>query len=486
MLANAESELEVGEFLRAGGALGHDPELHVVDDRIVAALEQQATGDRAHGQAGCARVGQCARQQQAQVLLGGDEALGLLVRVRGDDDFGEDFHDLGCGLRIELAVQRHDAAEGGDGVAAQCLLIGFEQARAFCHAAGVGMLDDGDSCRAGGIELGNAFEGCVGIVDVVVGEGLALHLSGGRDAWALLGGQVEACGLMGVLAIAHLLGKLAADGAIVGRCLADFIGKPVGDRRVIGGCARIGLLGQLFAQAKGGGPGIGCQGFKHERIVTDIDDHGHVAMVLGRAANHGRTANVDVLDAIVVVSALRDRRLEGIEVHHEQIDRGNVMGKHRRLVLGIFPNGEQSAMHLGMQGLHATIHHFGKAGKVGDITHRQARISECLAGAAGGDQLDAMANQGTGEVDEAGLVGNGDEGARDAAEVGRHGASLGGCRDGGRLARAGAREKRPRRFPRHGEATDGSGIAILTMTFNIFCCYLGGQRSQKRLVILSE
>ena len=36
-------------------------------------LHQQAAGDRFHRQAGRARVGQAAGEQQAQVLLGGDD-----------------------------------------------------------------------------------------------------------------------------------------------------------------------------------------------------------------------------------------------------------------------------------------------------------------------------------------------------------------------------------------------------------------------------
>ena len=44
---------------------------------------------------------------------------------------------------------------------------------------GIGMLDDRHRRR---VELGNAFECRIGVVQVVVGEFLALHLHRGRDA----------------------------------------------------------------------------------------------------------------------------------------------------------------------------------------------------------------------------------------------------------------------------------------------------------------
>ena len=53
------------------------------------------------------------------------------------------------------------------------------------------MLDDGAGGGALGVELGDAFIGCVGVVDVVEGKPLALHLAGGGDAEARLAGAVE-------------------------------------------------------------------------------------------------------------------------------------------------------------------------------------------------------------------------------------------------------------------------------------------------------
>jgi hypothetical protein len=73
MLGDAEGEPQIASSPRVGCALGHDLESHVVDHRVVAALHQQAAGDRLHGQARRARIGQAAGQQQAQVLLRRDD-----------------------------------------------------------------------------------------------------------------------------------------------------------------------------------------------------------------------------------------------------------------------------------------------------------------------------------------------------------------------------------------------------------------------------
>ena len=91
--------------------------------------------------------------------------------------------------------------------------------------------------------------------------------------------------------------------------------------------------------------------------------------------------------------ALRDRRLERIEIDHQQIDRPDAVLRHRRGVLRVVADREQAAMHLRMQRLDPAVHHLGKAGQLGDIDHREAGIAERLGGAAGRDQLDAVAGQ---------------------------------------------------------------------------------------------
>ena len=164
------------------GAPGDDLQRRLVEDAAVAVLHQEPARDRADGQRSRARIGQRAGDQQPQVLLRRDDRQRLVVGLRRDDDLGEDLDDLSRRRGVEAAVQRDDAAEGRDRIAGERLFVGLEQGRADRDAAGVGVLDDGDRRAFGRIELGDEFVGRVGVVDVVVGQLLALDLPRGRDA----------------------------------------------------------------------------------------------------------------------------------------------------------------------------------------------------------------------------------------------------------------------------------------------------------------
>jgi hypothetical protein len=110
--------------------------------------------------------------------------------------------------------------------------------------------------------------------------------------------------------------------------------------------------------------------------------------VLGRRAQHGRPADVDVLDTGLEVRAGGDRRLERVEVHVDQVDRADAVG------LGVFHMGrvvaqvEQAAMHRRVQRLHAAVHHFRKARQVSDVFHLEPGVLQQFRRAAGGHEFD--------------------------------------------------------------------------------------------------
>ncbi len=111
-------------------------------------------------------------------------------------------------------------------------------------------------------------------------------------------------------------------------------------------------------------------------------------MVLGRRADHGGSADVDVLDAGVEVCAPRHCCFERIEADDEEIDRLDAVRAHCGIVMLIVPQGQQAAVHFGMQGLHSTVHHLRKAGQLGNVAHAEPSLGQRLASAAGRDQLD--------------------------------------------------------------------------------------------------
>jgi hypothetical protein len=275
----------------------------------------------------------------------------------------------------------------------------------------------------------DAFPRRVGVGDVVVRQLLALHLGvGGDGAGRGAGLAVEGRGLVGVLAVAEVLhlveGQLEA--LRVGHLAAVLRegGEVVGDGRVVAGGVGEGLAGEveagLVAQRAGVGLQFGDDGRVVGRFGHDADAAGFVAVVLGRCADHGRAADVDVLDGVFQGAVgLGDGGLEGVEVDHHQVDARNVVLFELGQVLGQVAAGEDAAVHLGVQGLDAAVEHFGEAGVVGDVGHRQAGFAQGLGGAAGGQQLDAEGGQLAGEFDDAGFVGDAEQGLGDF-----HGVSL--------------------------------------------------------------
>src|SRR5690606_17936290 len=221
-----------------------------------------------------------------------DDVLGFLGGGRGDDHLGEDFDDFGGRFGVDLAVEGDNAAKGRDRIGAQGLLIGLDQGRADGHAAGIGVLDDGNGGGLGRVELGNELEGGVGVIDIVVGERLALGLGGGGHARTVLAGLVEGGPLMRVFAIAHHFAQRAGKAAIGDVLEIDLAGEPARDGAVIGGRAGIGLGGELLAQFIGNATGL--DGLEDLRIVGRVDNDGHICVVLGGGADHGGAANVDI------------------------------------------------------------------------------------------------------------------------------------------------------------------------------------------------
>src|SRR4051812_31731796 len=114
------------------------------------------------------------------------------------------------------------------------------------------MLDNDAGRGALRVELADALIGRVGVVDVVVGQLLALQLPRGGDAGTLVGRGVKRRGLVRVLAIAQRLDEFAAEGAEIGRIDLDLAVEPVRDGGVVSRGARISLCGKPPARLEGG------------------------------------------------------------------------------------------------------------------------------------------------------------------------------------------------------------------------------------------
>ena len=224
---------------------------------------------------------------------------------------------------------------------------------------------------------------------------------------------VERGALMRVLAIAQGLCQLAREHHAARIRLAEHAGEPVRDRRVVGAGARIGGGGEALAQVEAGGALPGVE-FGHQgRVVGGVGDHRDEIVVLGRGADHRRAADIDVLDRRRKIGAARDGRLERIEVDHHQVDRRDRMRAHRVRVRGLVAAAEDAAVDLGMQRLDAPVHDLGKAGMVADLDYGESGVNQGFRRASGRQQLDAVAREAACQLRQAGLVGNGNQGAAD-------------------------------------------------------------------------
>ncbi|MNL09555.1 hypothetical protein D3C87_1303210 [compost metagenome] len=94
------------------------------------------------------------------------------------------------------------------------------------------------------------------------------------------------------------------------------------------------------------------------------------------------------------------------------------MSLHCLDVISIIPDSQKSTMHVGMQGLDATIHDFRKIGHIGNIRYRQSRVRDGLCRATRRQQLDAKFGQDSCQLDNVRLVRNGKKGCTDFDFIG--------------------------------------------------------------------
>ena len=78
----------------------------------------------------------------------------------------------------------------------------------------------------------------------------------------------------------------------------------------------------------------------------------------------------------------------------------------RRHVCCIVPDMQDAPVDFRVKGLHPPIHHLRKAGKLGDVFHRNTRIAQQLGRASSRDQLDFQAGQFGGKLHNPSLIGN--------------------------------------------------------------------------------
>ena len=153
---------------------------------------------------------------------------------------------------------------------------------------------------------------------------------------------------------------------------------------------------------------------KHRVVIGGIDHHGHGLVILGGAADHRRTADVDILNRFGQRHVrFRDGGFERIEVYHHEIDRFETALARFGFVFRIAALVKQAAMHARMQSFHATFENFWKRGETGNLPHRHVFFAQKFSSPASRNNIDALPFKGASKLRDTGLIGDGDEGTGD-------------------------------------------------------------------------
>ena len=149
---------------------------------------------------------------------------------------------------------------------------------------------------------------------------------------------------------------------------------------------------------------------QYPRIIPGITDDRESRMVLGRGAQHGRTAHVDLLHGTFLGAiGIQDGGFERVEIDDQEIDPADAVFFGGGLVHT--PARQQAAVNGGMKRLDAAVEDFRESGEFGNLQYLQSGFPQRTGRASCGNKLESEVDQAPGELSYAVLVGNADEGA---------------------------------------------------------------------------
>ena len=336
----------------------------------------------------------------AEVLLGGEDLQGFRGVGRGDDDLQEDGLHAAGHLGGKFAVHAHDAAVDAHLVGLIGGLPGLLDGLSHRGAAGIHMLE---GHAEGLVEVPQHVQGRIGVLDVVVGQFLALDLlREGQGERSGFESGIEVRALVRVLAVAEALLDVELQEELLGQ--AGLLAHVRGDAGVVFRRVGVGLGGELQAGFRAR-TAVFAEFRENGIVIVRVAHDGDVPPVLGGAAHHRRTTDVDVLDGILQRHAFLGYGLpERIQVHAHELDGLDTVFLQGFHVGRDVASGQDAAMHLRMQGLHAAVTDLREAGDFADADGLHAFGLEEFLGTAGGDDLPAQVHQALDELHEAGLV----------------------------------------------------------------------------------
>ena len=135
-----------------------------------------------------------------------------------------------------------------------------------------------------------------------------------------------------------------------------------------------------------------------------------MGVVLRGGAEHGRAADIDLLDRLLPRGAgSRDRVLERVEVHADEVERRDTVPLEVDEVLGHVAAGEDAAVYGRVQGHDTVTEHVGEAGELLDRRHLEPCVGQEPRRAAARHELDAEPVEPFRERGQARLVPRGQE-----------------------------------------------------------------------------
>jgi len=218
--------------------------------------------------------------------------------------------------------------------------------------------------------------------------------------------------LVGVLPVPQGVGQGPRLAAPRGQCgVVEALAEPRRHGDVVGRGVPERAHGEAAALVVAEAAGTG--GLDDATVVRRVDDDGDGAVVLRRGPHHGGPADVDLLDALGDAGAGGHRLAEGVEVHHDEIERLDPEAAEFRHVPGVGAVGQDAGVDRRVEGLDAAVEALGEPGEVGDLRDGHPGGGDGGRRGAGGDEGHPRLVEAGGQIGEAGLVVDGDECAAD-------------------------------------------------------------------------
>ena len=176
---------------------------------------------------------------------------------------------------------------------------------------------------------------------------------------------------------------------------------------------RFGSQAASFVEVKPAGSGsCGDSG-----VLGRIHHNGDGGVILGGSADHGRSADVDLLDDVVLRCAGLHGLDERVEVHDHEVEGFDAELFELVPVVLAAAVGQDAGVHARVERLHAAVQAFLEAGDFGYLGDLNACSGDLLGGGAGGDNADAGGGEALSQFRQAGLVIDRDEGPADRYTV---------------------------------------------------------------------